>query len=73
MLPKRKRFFFHYFKQRNCMSVHFDKKCTQVDDVICFVPTETKWNKAQPHLVLRGFAHSVDIVQEDNHVVAHIR
>lgn len=55
------------------MSIHFNKKCMQADDVMCFVPTETKWNKTQPYLVLRGFAYTVDIVQEGNKSIAYIK
>ena len=63
-----KRFFYHYHKGKKLMSIHFDKKCTQVKDVICLVPCETKWNNRQPYLVMRGFANSVTI--KDN--VAYI-
>lgn len=44
------------------MSVHFRGTCTVVDDVICYAPCETKWNKTQPQLVMRSFTHKVDIV-----------
>ena len=43
------------------MSVHFNKECMRVDDVICNVPTKTHWNKIQPHLVLRGKANEVKV------------
>ncbi len=55
------------------MSVHFDKTCTKVDDVECFVPTETKWNKIQPQLVIRGFAKEVVIEEKDGKRKAYIR
>lgn len=41
------------------MSVHFKNSCTVVNDVECKVPCETKWNKTQPRLVMRGFASNV--------------
>lgn len=44
------------------MSIHFRNKCMRADDVICNVPIETKWNKTQPNLVMRGFASSVEII-----------
>ncbi len=44
------------------MSVHFKGTCHVVDDVICNVLCETKWNKTQPNLVMRGFASKVSIV-----------
>lgn len=60
------RFFFHYYKQYKKMSFHFKSEpCHIVDDVICNVPCETKWNeKSQPNLVMRGWATGYRI--EDN-------
>lgn len=48
------------------MSFHFKSEpCHIVDDVICNVPCETKWNeKSQPNLVMRGWATGYRI--EDN-------
>lgn len=43
------------------MTVHWNKQCIPVQNVICKVPTETKWNKQQPQLVMRGFAKQVII------------
>jgi hypothetical protein len=51
--------FFHYFRQKKAMSVHFRDKCYVVQDVDCRVPVETKWNKRQPNLIMRGFASEV--------------
>jgi len=56
---KKYRFFFHYFKHKKKMSVHFKKQCIVVDDIICNVPCETKWNKTQPNIVMQGFAEKV--------------
>lgn len=56
---KKYRFFYHYYKQKGKMSVHFKKSCTIVDNIECLVPCETKWNKTQPNLVMRGFAKNV--------------
>lgn len=70
---KPKRFFYHYYKQYNCMSVHFNKQCIRVDNVECNVPAQTKWNKTQPHLVLQGFATEVELVGEGNNVTAIIK
>lgn len=44
------------------MSVHFRNSCTVVDDIECLVPCETKWNKTQPQLIMRGFAKEVTII-----------
>lgn len=62
MKTKKYRFFYHYYKQYNCLSVHFRGKCYKAANVICKVPTESKWNKTQPNLVMRGFAKEVTIV-----------
>ncbi len=58
---KKYRFFYHYFKQRKCMSIHFKGACEQVDDIQCEVPCETKWNKTMPQLVMRGWASKITI------------
>lgn len=57
------RFFYHFYKQKGCMSVHFRKQCIPVDNVVCNVPCETKWNKRQPHLVMRGFASKLEVIE----------
>jgi len=59
---KKYRFFYHYYKQYKCMSVHYRNKCYKVDDVECNVSTETKWNATQPQLVIRGFASNLEII-----------
>jgi hypothetical protein len=43
------------------MSIHFKDQCRVVDNVVCEVPCETKYNKRQPRLVMQGFAAQVDI------------
>lgn len=58
---KKYRFFYHYFKARGKMSVHFKGKCTVVDDIICLVPCGTKWRNTQPKIVMQGFAENVII------------
>ncbi len=57
------RFFYHYYKRHKRMSVHWKGKCHVVDDVVCNVPCETKWNKTQPNLVMRGWAKDFKIVE----------
>jgi hypothetical protein len=54
------RFFYHYYKQKGKMSIHFRDSCVVVDDVECNVPCETKWRKTQPRLVMQGFAKKVE-------------
>lgn len=58
---KKKRFYYHYRKCDRLMSVHFEGTCFPVQHVKCHVPCETKWNKRQPYLVMRGWASSVTI------------
>lgn len=45
----------------------------KADDIVCEVPTETKWNKTQPKLVVRGFANEVIIKKEGNKTKAYIK
>jgi hypothetical protein len=56
---KKYRFFYHFYKQKGKMSVHFRNSCTVVDDIDCRVPCETKWKPTQPRLVMQGFATDV--------------
>ena len=41
------------------MTLHWNRQCIPVKDIICNVPVETKWNKQQPRVVLQGWATSV--------------
>ena len=41
------------------MSIHWKGACYVVDNIICKVPCETKWNKRQPKLIMRGWATTV--------------
>jgi len=61
MVMKKYRFFYHYNKPKKAMTVHFKDACYVVDNINCMVPCETKWNKTQPNLVMRGFAEKVTI------------
>lgn len=63
-MKKKYRFFFHYRKQLKCLSIHFRGKCYQVEDILCDAPTESKWNKQQPLLVIQGFAE--ELIIENN-------
>lgn len=68
MNNKKYRFFYHYYKQKGKMSVHFKKSCTVVDDVICNVPCETKWKNTQPRLIMQGFANNVRIIDNKAYI-----
>ena len=63
------RFFYHYRKQTKGMTVHFKGQCIPCKDVICEVPAETKWNKTQPNLVLRGYCKEVIIKNNKAYII----
>ena len=63
------RFFYHFYKQKGKMSVHFKRSCTVVDDIICNVPCETKWRRTQPRLIMQGFAKSVKILNNKAYII----
>lgn len=54
------RFFYHYFKQKDKMSIHFKGTCYVVNSIQCLVPCYTKRNKRQPRLVMQG--HATEII-----------
>ena len=58
---KRYRFFYHYFKAKKQMSVHFKGTCHVVDNVVCETSCETKWRQTQPRLVMQGFAQRMAV------------
>lgn len=63
-MTKTYRFFYHYFKQNKCLSVHFKKQCIRCQDIVCMAETESKWNKTQPQLVIQGFASRIEIKED---------
>lgn len=63
-MSKKRRFFFHFRKSSGELTVHWNKQCIPVKDVVCNVPVETKWNKQQPRVVLRGWATEVLIANK---------
>lgn len=65
MKEKLYRYFYHYNKQHKKMTVHFRGTCYITKNVTCNVPCETKWNMAQPNLVMRGWASSIQINEEN--------
>ena len=62
--PGTRRFFMHYNKHTKKMTVHWKNSCIPVNDIVCYAPLESKWNKRQPQLVLRGWAS--DVCVKDN-------
>ena len=61
---KKYRFYFHYYRRFDEMSIHFKGYCMRAKEVICECPIETKWNNQQPKVVLQGWAESVEIINE---------
>ena len=78
MESKPKRFFFHYNKPesrrqgRNVLTVHWKNSCIPVNHLKIDVPIESHTQKSQPHCVMRGFAKSVEILEENNEKTAFI-
>ena len=60
-MNKQYRFFYHYYKAKNKMSVHFRGVCHVVNNVECKVACQTKWSKKQPNLTMIGYAKNVEI------------
>jgi hypothetical protein len=60
------RFFYHYHKASQAMTVHFRGRCIPCKNIVCNVATESKWNKQQPRLVMQGYA---SMVVEENGTV----
>lgn len=68
MKIKEYRFFYHYYKQKKKMTIHFKKSCMIVDNVVCNVKCETKWKKTQPNLVMQGFCKEVVIIDNIGYI-----
>lgn len=68
-MSKKYRFFYHYYRQYNEMTVHFKKICYRTKNINCQVPTETKWNKNQPYLVVQGFCEKLEINEKKNLII----
>jgi hypothetical protein len=50
------------------MSVHFKKTCYRTPNVVCHAPSETKWNKTQPQLVIQGWTKEI-IIKDDKIII----
>ena len=66
------RFFYHYNKQSDKMTIHFRNKCHQVDYILCNAACESKRNKRQPRIVMQGFTKDVKVVPDKDCVVGVI-
>lgn len=65
---KPKRFFFHFRKSTGELTLHYNKSCIPVKNVVCNVKLETKWNKQQPRVVLRGFSKDIKIINNTAYI-----
>jgi len=63
----KKAFFFHFNKPasqsagRCKISVHYNKTCHIVDNVVCGVPTYGHISKRQPRFVMKGYCSNFEI------------
>ena len=63
----KKAFFFHYNKPKSKelkkvqISLHYDKTCYTVDNIVCDVPTKGRIAKTQPYWVMTGKAKDISI------------
>lgn len=61
-------FYFHYHKAlskklgKPQLSLHFKKQCHFVDKIYCGVKTYSHNNKCQPHVVIKGDAREIEIL-----------
>lgn len=63
------RYFYHCNKHTGGMTVHFRKQCYMVNDIACFVPAYSKWNKTQSKLVMQGFAKKVIVTKDKTAII----
>jgi len=66
---KQYRFFYHYNKHKNMMTVHWHKQCLIVKNVECNVPCITWWSERQPKIVMRGKASSIVIIGDTARII----
>ena len=66
---KKYRFFYHYNKKEGKLTIHYKKQCHFVNNLICMVPTNSKWNKIQPNLVMQGYAKELRILNDVGYLI----
>lgn len=60
-MAKKYRFFYHWRKCDDRMTVHFRGRCINVYGVTCRAECEEKRNVHQPRLVMQGFTSAVEV------------
>lgn len=68
-MDRQYRFFYHYNKPYNKITIHYRGKCTIVSDIDCQVPCESKWSNTQPRLVMRGICNNVEFINTDKAII----
>ncbi len=72
MKKKTKRFWFHYNKpasareKKNILTIHWDSMCHRVNSIKCLVATESHNRNSQPRCIIRGFATSVTLIDNED-------
>lgn len=61
------RFFYHYNKANNGMTVHFRGTCYITTHIKCVVKCNTKYRTIQPRLVMEGWCS--EIIQTDDLII----
>lgn len=75
MSNKKFSFFFHYNKpasraaKRPIWSVHAQKVCQIVDDIVCKVPCHSRSRKKQPFAVMAGKASTIYLAGRTAHII----
>lgn len=68
-MKKLKGFFFHYNKplskkeRKPIISIHYNKQCLFVENVVCNVKTRGRIRNKQPFFVMCGKASKIEIVE----------
>tara|TARA_B100000035_G_scaffold315197_1_gene334378 strand:+ start:2009 stop:2257 length:249 start_codon:yes stop_codon:yes gene_type:complete len=60
-----RRFFYHYNKHQQRMTVHWRGSCLLVDEIVCHTAAETKTSDTQPKYVLQGWATMVNLESDE--------
>ena len=63
------RFFYHWRKVDDRMTVHFRDRCINVHGVTCQTECNEKRNKRQPRLVMQGFCKDVKIKNDRAYIL----
>ena len=74
-MGKLKSFFFHYNKplskkhKKPIISIHYQKQCLYVENVVCSVPTRGKIRNKQPYFVMCGKATNILVKEKIAYII----